>query len=312
MKRNTCWLLMAALNLPLLAQAAEPASCNVIRFADVGWTDITVTTAVTRQVLSELGYRSQVKRLSVPDTYKAMQDGKIDAFLGNWMPSMENDIKPYAANGSVKTLGANLEGAKYTLAVNQAAYDGGVKNFADLARFSKELGGKLYGIEPGNDGNKLIQQMIDKNAFGLSDFTLVESSENGMLAQVKRAEHLKQWVVFLGWAPHPMNNQLQMHYLDGGDEFFGPNYGGATVYTNVRAGLAEECPNATQLLKNLRFSLEMESYLMGAILNKNTNPRREAKAWLKANPQARANWLQGVTRLNGQSIKTAENLADGN
>lgn len=312
MKRNTCWLLMAALNLPLLAQAAEPASCDVIRFADVGWTDITVTTAVTRQVLSELGYRSQVKRLSVPDTYKAMQDGKIDAFLGNWMPSMENDIKPYAANGSVKTLGANLEGAKYTLAVNQAAYDGGVKNFADLARFSKELGGKLYGIEPGNDGNKLIQQMIDKDAFGLSDFTLVESSENGMLAQVKRAEHLKQWVVFLGWAPHPMNNQLQMHYLDGGDEFFGPNYGGATVYTNIRAGLAKECPNVTRLLQNLRFSLEMESYLMGAILNKNTNPRREAKAWLKANPQIHASWLLGVTRLNGQSIKTAENLSSGN
>ena len=154
--------------------------------------------------------------------------------------------------------------------------------------------------------------MIDKNAFGLAGFSLVESSENGMLAQVKRAEHLKQWVVFLGWAPHPMNNQLQMHYLDGGDEFFGPNYGGATVYTNVRAGLAEQCPNVTQLLKNLRFSLEMESYLMGAILNKNTNPRREAKAWLKANPQTRASWLEGVTRLNGQSIKTAENLASGN
>lgn len=312
MKLSTCWLLAAALNMPLLAQAAEAASCEVIRFSDVGWTDITVTTAVTRQVLSNLGYRTRVKRMSVPETYKAMQDGKIDIFLGNWMPSMENDIKPYAANGSVKTLGANLEGAKYTLAVNQAAYDGGVKNFADLARFSKELSGKLYGIEPGNDGNKLIQQMIDKNAFGLSDFTLVESSENGMLAQVKRAEHLKQWVVFLGWAPHPMNNQLQMHYLDGGDEFFGPNYGGATVYTNIRAGLAKECPNVTRLLQNLRFSLEMESYLMGAILNKNTNPRREAKAWLKANPQIHASWLLGVTRLNGQSIKTAENLSSGN
>lgn len=302
-------LLAAALSTPLLAQAAEPAQCGLIRFADVGWTDITVTTAVTRQVLSELGYRTQVKRLSVPDTYKAMQDGKIDVFLGNWMPSMENDIKPYAAKGSVKTLGANLEGAKYTLAVNQAAYDGGVKNFADLARFSKELGGKLYGIEPGNDGNKLIQSMIDKNAFGLAGFSLVESSENGMLAQVKRAEHLKQWAVFLGWAPHPMNNQLQMHYLDGGDEFFGPNYGGATVYTNVRAGLVEQCPNVTQLLQNLRFSLEMESYLMGAILNKNTNPRREAKAWLKANPQALASWLQGVNRRDGQPPKATASLA---
>jgi len=295
-------LLAAALSTPLLAQAADPAQCRLVRFADVGWTDITVTTAVTRQVLNDLGYRTQVKRLSVPDTYKAMQDGKIDVFLGNWMPSMENDIKPYTDNGSVITLAANLTGAKYTLAVNQAAYDGGVKNFADLARFSKELGGKLYGIEPGNDGNKLIQSMIDKNAFGLAGFTLVESSENGMLAQVKRAEHLKQWVVFLGWAPHPMNNQLQLNYLDGGDEFFGPNYGGATVYTNIRAGLADECPNATRLLKNLRFTLEMENHLMGTILNKNTNPRREAKAWLKANPEQVAAWLIGVSPFKNEPL----------
>ena len=302
-------LLAAALISPLLAQAVEPAQCDVIRFADVGWTDITVTTAVTHQVLSDLGYRTQVKRLSVPDTYKAMQDGKVDVFLGNWMPSMENDIKPYTANGSVTTLGANLIGAKYTLAVNQAAYDGGANNFADLAGFSKEIGGKLHGIEPGNDGNKLIQQMIDKNAFGLAGFSLVESSENGMLAQVKRAEHLKQWVVFLGWAPHPMNNQLQLHYLDGGDEFFGPNYGGATVYTNVRAGLGEQCPNVIRLLQNLRFSLEMESYLMGAILNKNTNPRREAKAWLKANPQALSSWLQGVKQRHGQPLKAPVSLS---
>jgi len=295
-------LLAAALSTPLLAQAADPAQCRLVRFADVGWTDITVTTAVTRQVLNDLGYRTQVKRLSVPETYKAMQDGTIDAFLGNWMPSMENDIKPYTENGSVITLAANLTGAKYTLAVNQAAYDGGVKNFADLARFSKELGGKLYGIEPGNDGNKLIQSMIDKNAFGLAGFTLVESSENGMLAQVKRAEHLKQWVVFLGWAPHPMNNQLQLNYLDGGDEFFGPNYGGATVYTNIRAGLADECPNATRLLKNLRFTLEMENHLMGTILNKNTNPRREAKAWLKANPEQLAAWLIDVSPFKNEPL----------
>lgn len=309
MKLPTRWLLAAALSTPLLAQAVEPASCGLVRFADVGWTDITVTTAVTRLVLADLGYRTQVKRLSVPDTYQAMQDGKIDVFLGNWMPSMANDIKPYVENGTVQSLGANLTGAKYTLAVNQAAHDGGVKSFADLARFKSELGAKLYGIEPGNDGNKLIQSMIDKNAFDLGDFTLVESSESAMLAQVKRAEHLKQWAVFLGWAPHPMNNQLQMHYLDGGDEFFGPDYGGASVHTNVRTGFAEQCGNVTQLLRNLRFSLEMENHLMGAILNHNTNPRREAKAWLKANPQALAGWLQGVKQRDGQAPKATSNLA---
>jgi glycine betaine/proline transport system substrate-binding protein len=199
----------------------------------------------------------------------------------------------------VETVIANLEGAKYTLAVNQAAHDGGLINFADIAKFRSEIGGKIYGIEPGNDGNKLIQQMIDSNAFGLANFSLVESSESSMLAQVKRAEHLKQWVVFLGWEPHPMNNQVQMHYLGGGDDYFGPNYGGATVYTSVRKGYTEQCPNVGQLLRNLRFSLEMENHLMGAILNQSTNRRREAKAWLQANPQALEQWLKGVTHRDG-------------
>lgn len=309
MNPRKTWGLAAALCFPLLAQAADPESCSTVRFADVGWTDITVTTAVTRYVLTELGYSTQVKRLSVPDTYKAMADKKIDVFLGNWMPSMENDIAPYREKGSVDTLGANLEGAKYTLAVNKAAWDGGLKNFSDLARFRKELGGKIYGIEPGNDGNKLIGRMISENAFGVGDFQLVESSESSMLAQVKRAEHLKQWVVFLGWEPHPMNNTFEMQYLAGGDDYFGPNFGGATVYTNTRAGLARECPNLGRLLKNLRFSLAMENHLMGAVLNQSTNRRREAKAWLKENPADLARWLEGVTTRDGKPADPTLNLA---
>ncbi|WP_044871132.1 choline ABC transporter substrate-binding protein [Pseudomonas sp. LFM046] len=279
--------------------APDPERCSTVHFSDVGWTDITVTTAVTRYVLNELGYITKVKRLSATDTYKALSEGKVDVFLGNWMPSSEHDIRPYLDNGTVESLGANLTGAKYTLAVNQAAWDGGVKSFADLAKFKEQLGGRIYGIEPGNDGNALIQKMIKGNAFSLGDFKLVESSENGMLSQVKRAEHLNQWAVFLGWEPHPMNNQLQMHYLSGGDDWFGPNYGGATVYTNTRKGLTQECPNLGRLLKNLKFSLAMENHLMEAILNQSTNRRREAKAWLNANPDTLAAWLQGVTARDG-------------
>lgn len=312
MKPYRRWLLAAAMSTPLLAQAADPPSCKLVRFADVGWTDLITTNAVTRLLLSELGYRSQVKSLSLPETFKALHDREVDVFLDTWLPSSEQDIRPYLDDGSVELLTVNLEGAKYTLAVNQAAYDAGLKDFADIAKFSKQLDGKIYGIEPGNGGNQLIQQIIDKNAFGLANFKLVESSETEMILHVKRADHLNKWAVFLGWEPHPMNNQLNMRYLSGGDDYFGPNLGGATVYTTVRKDFVSQCPNVGRLLKNIRFSLEMENDLMEAILNKNTNPRREAKAWLKANPQIRESWLQGVTRLNGQSIKTAENLADGN
>jgi glycine betaine/proline transport system substrate-binding protein len=300
MKITNSLLLAAALSLPLLAQAAEPESCSLVRFADVGWTDITVTTAVASTVLTSLGYTTKTQLISVPVTYKSLENKDIDVFLGNWMPTMENDIKTYRDNGSVDTVRANLVGAKYTLAVSDAAYQAGLKNFNDIARFSEQLDGKIYGIEPGNDGNRLIQGMIDQNKFALGDFKIVESSEAGMLSQVQRAERRDQWVVFLGWEPHPMNSRFKMHYLEGGDEVFGPNLGGATIYTNVRQGYVQECANVGQLLSNMAFTLEMENTLMDAVLNDNQRPDVAAQAWLKANPQVLDAWLNNVVSRDGQ------------
>jgi glycine betaine/proline transport system substrate-binding protein len=299
MKASHSLLLAASLFTPILATAAEPESCRNVRFADVGWTDITVTTAVTSKLLNSLGYKTKTNLISVPVTYKSLENKDIDVFLGNWMPTMEADIKPYRDSGSVETVRANLEGAKYTLAVSEAAYNAGLKSFADIAKFHKELGGKIYGIEPGNDGNRLIEGMIEKNQFDLSKFKLVESSEAGMLSQVERAQRRNKWVVFLGWEPHPMNSRVKMKYLDGGDDVFGPNLGGATIYTNVRKGYVEECANVGKLLNNLEFSLKMENELMGAVLNDKQKPRAAATAWLKANQNVLEAWLDGVTTFDG-------------
>ena len=280
--------------------AASHAACKNVRFSDVGWTDITATTAATSEVLKGLGYNPSATVLSVPVTYASLKNGDIDIFLGNWMPTMEGDIKKYREDGSVETIGMNLTGAKYTLAVNKAASDGGIKDFADIANYKEQLEGNIYGIEPGNDGNRLIQGMIDKDAFGLKGFKVVESSEQGMLAQVARADRKKEWVVFLGWEPHPMNANFKMSYLTGGDEFFGPNLGGAEIFTNVRKGYASECGNVGALLKNLKFTLAMENEIMGAILNDGTDPDKAASAWLKKNSGVLDGWLAGVTTIDGK------------
>ena len=153
-------LATVSLGVQSSAQAAEPASCQAVRFADVGWTDITATTAVMSEILKGIGYKPSAQVLSVPVTYSSLKAKKIDVFLGNWMPSMEGDIKPYTADGSVETLGANLEGAKYTLAVPDYVAEAGVKTFADLAKNADKFSKKIYGIEPGNDGNRLILDMI--------------------------------------------------------------------------------------------------------------------------------------------------------
>nr|WP_319947338.1 choline ABC transporter substrate-binding protein [uncultured Shimia sp.] len=281
------------------ATAASAETCNEIVFSDVGWTDITATTAATTVVLEALGYDTDIKVLSVPVTYTSMAKGDIDVFLGNWMPTMEGDIAPYREAGTVETVRANLEGAKYTLAVNKVAMDMGIKDFSDIAGKMDALEGKIYGIEPGNDGNRLIQSMIDSDAFGLKGFEVAESSEQGMLAQVARASKKDEPIVFLGWEPHPMNANFDMGYLTGGDDFFGPNLGGATVMTNTRKGYVTECPNVGKMLANLEFSLAMENEIMGAILDDGEDPAKAASVWLKANPDAFMGWLDGVTTRDG-------------
>jgi glycine betaine/proline transport system substrate-binding protein len=282
------------------AQAADPESCRTVRFSDVGWTDITSTTAATAAVVEGLGYQPETEILSVPVTYASLKNQDIDVFLGNWMPTMEADVRPYLEDGSVESVGVNLEGAKYTLAVPTYLAEQGLKDFADIAEFREQLDGEIYGIEPGNDGNRLILQMIAENTFGLEGFELVESSEQGMLAQVARATRSEEPIVFLGWEPHPMNANFDLTYLSGGDDVFGPNYGGATVYTNVRAGLLEECPNLGALLRNLKFTLEMENQIMGAILDEGQAPEDAASAWLKEHPDVLESWLDGVTTMEGE------------
>ncbi|MDR0809862.1 MAG: choline ABC transporter substrate-binding protein [Gemmobacter sp.] len=294
------------------AGTAYAAGCDKVTFSDVGWTDITATTATASVVLEALGYETETKILSVPVTYAGLAGGDIDVFLGNWMPTMEADIAPYREAGTVETVRTNLEGAKYTLATNEAGAALGIKDFADISKNAEALENNIYGIEPGNDGNRLILDMVEQDAFGLKGFNVVESSEQGMLAEVARATDSGHPIVFLGWEPHPMNANFDMTYLTGGDDFFGPNLGGATVATNTRKGFVAECPNTGRLLQNLVFSLQMENEIMGAILDSGTDPKEAASAWLKANPDTLGPWLDGVTTRDGgdglAAVKTALGL----
>jgi len=112
------WLgaLVLAAGVPATALAQQ---CDTVRFAEVGWTDITATTALTTEVLEGLGYDTRVDTVSVPIAYSGMKNNDFDVFLGNWMPTMASISDKYVEGGGVDRLDANLEGAKYTLAVPQ-------------------------------------------------------------------------------------------------------------------------------------------------------------------------------------------------
>ena len=97
--------------LGVFATQSFAAGCDKVVFSDVGWTDITATTATTTLILETLGYETETKVLGVAVTYEGLASGDVDVFLGNWMPTMESNIAPYRDAKTVDTVRANLEGA---------------------------------------------------------------------------------------------------------------------------------------------------------------------------------------------------------
>lgn len=311
-KKLTALMLLAGTSLlPLSSFAADDARCATVNQSDPGWTDIAATNALSGVVLNALGYQQKVQNLSVALAFQGLKTDQLDVFLGNWMPAQAPVIAKFADDGAIKVVGANLPAAKFTLAVPDYVAAAGVKDFADLEKYAAKFDHKIYGIAPGAPANQNIKKMLDTHDFGLKDWNLVESSESGMLAQVTRAVDRKQWIVFLGWEPHAMNTRFKLTYLSGGDKWFGPNYGSATVNTVTRKDFAAQCPNLNRFFTQLKFDVPLENAIITRVLDDKQTPGDAARAELAKRPELLTGWLNGVTTRDGQPAESAVKKALG-
>jgi glycine betaine/proline transport system substrate-binding protein len=287
----------AALALSAVAaQAAEPESCKTPHLADVGWTDNTAQNGLFNTVLKGLGYDAKIDVLTLPVILESLKNKQLDFFLDNWMPSNASNLQPYIDAKQIESLKPDLKGAGYGPVVPDYVAAAGVKDIKDLGPNGDKFDKKFYGIEAGNDGNKIVQAKIDDPSTGLKGWELVESSEQGMLVQAQKLMAKKEFVVFLGWAPHPVMGKMPLVYLTG---FEKDGFGDAQVNPLTRPGYSAECPNLGKLLSNLEFTLAMESSVMEDIGNNVDGDTAGAK-WLKANPEVLDKWLAGVTTADGQ------------
>jgi glycine betaine/proline transport system substrate-binding protein len=285
------------------AQAGDAESCKAVRFADVGWTEIQVISEIASNMFTALGYTGEVKTLSVPVTFASLKSKDVDVFFGNWMPSQTADIQAYLDDKSIEQLAVNLEGAGYGIVVPQYVADAGVKSLADLAANKDKFAGKMFGIESGNDGNRIMQGFIDDAKNNLGGWTVVDSSEAGMLTEAEKAMKNNEWIVFLGWTPHPVMGDMKLHYLSGVES---AGFGSASVYTNARAGWAAECPNAAKLVSNMKFTLPMVGgSIMSPVLKDGKDPKVVATEWIAGNKDTVSAWLEGVTTMDGGDAKAA-------
>ncbi len=281
-----------------IAIAGDADSCRTVRMAEPGWNDLAFTTGVANVILDALGYTPKSDILGINVIYEGMKNNDVDVFLGYWNPAMVSYFDPYKKDGSIDTVRVNLTGAKYTFAVPSYVWEAGVKDFKDLSKFADRFEHQMYGIEPGS--NQLMLDAIADPALDLKDWKVVESSEAGMLSEVGYKIKEKKFIVFQGWAPHPMNTMYDFRYLTGGDKYYGPDFGAATVSTQTRKGYAGECPNVGQFLNNLAFDIDFENTGMGYLINDGMQPQDAGLKAIKQNPEKLTAWLAGVTTFDSK------------
>jgi len=294
-------LLALALNAMLVMQSSAYAQgsndCGVVRIGTVGWLDAGAVAATASALLSGLGYKVSLKKLSTPVIFASLKNHNLDVTLEIMIPTMGNDIKPYILDNSIELINKNLSGTKYSLAANSAATKLGLTSFEHIAAHGEALGYTIHGPEAGADGSLLIQNMISENRFGLGKFRFQAGSEDDLLARVSLSVRQDRPLVFLAWEPHSMNIRFDLHYLTDGDEVFGAKFGGADVYTGMRSSLVGACPNIEQLFKNLSFTLPMVNEIMTAILEFKASPLVAAVAWIRQQPEVLNTWLEDVTTV---------------
>ena len=277
-----------------VARASDPEGCRAVRMAEPGWSDIAATDALLGEALRQAGYRPKVQTLAVPIIFQALAAGKLDVFLGNWMPAQSHFVDAPVSAHRIDRIATNLSAARFTLAVPSYVASAGVRDIAGLSRFADRFGRRIYGINPGAPGDESLLRMIASGENDLRGWRLVESSEFGMRSQVRREVARQSWIVFLAWEPNPMNSEVSLVYLSGGARFMGPNYGSNTVYTVTRHGLDHDCPILARLLRQVSFDTAIESEMMAAMTEGHHSGPDAARAALQLHPEFLQRWLKGI------------------
>jgi glycine betaine/proline transport system substrate-binding protein len=309
-------VLAAAMSLAALASACASEEDKGAEFVDEGadggagsvtlieqpWVDLQVENEIAKQLLEQLGYTTEVDSVSVELGAQALSTGDADAYLGNWWPSQEPTYGTLIDAGDVVVVNdAMLTGTEYAPAVpGDVAEELGISSLADLDEHAEAFDRKIYGIEPGSPGNETIQKAIDADAYGLGDWTLVESGTPAMLTQVEKAQNAGDPIVFLAWSPHWMTVQFKTVFLDDPEGVWG---GAGAIRTVTRAGFAEESPDINTFLGNLTFTPEEAGQFYFDHDKSGMELSDIASRWIEANPDKVKSFLTGVKSSDGEDAE---------
>lgn len=276
------------------------AADQTIDFGYVQWPGVTVKTNIAIKIAEYLGYDAEMTSGSQAIVFRGLDTGDLDVFLGNWLPTMKLHFDKYQEKGTIHNVRVNLWDVVYKTAVPDYVYEAGVTSMADLNKNAEKFESTIYGIEPGNEGNIIIQNAIKNNNYNLEDWNLKASSTAGMLTTVKRAVNKEEWVAFNAWKPHYMNVLFDLKYLDDPEGVWAE---GERVYTVARTGFKDENPNFYKFLEQFKVTAPIQNRWINQYKNKGTDPEVVAEKWIADNLDIVDQWVYGVESTEGEMAR---------
>lgn len=156
---------------------------------------------------------------------------------------------------------------------------------------------KVIGIDPGAGIMKATDSALKE--YGLSNWTLVESSTAAMTATLDKAIKAKEPIIVTGWTPHWMFTKYDLKYLDDPKKIYGE---AEEIHTIARQGLKEDDPTAYEFLSRFEWTDEQMGEIMTSV-QEGKEPEEAAKAWADSHEDVIAPWIKDLKPVSGKELK---------
>ncbi len=277
--------ILALCLLALLAPAARAGQKPPLVMTYVEWDFAVVSSHVAKVVIEEkLGVPVELLSVSVPVMWASIVSGDSDFMVTAWLPvTHANYIKRYA--GQFDLLGTVLSGGHNGWVVPDYVP---VKSIPELAKYKKEFGGQIIGIDAGSAYMELCE--VAMKEYGLDDWELVDGSGATMAAALADAIRQNKWIVVTGWAPHWKFGRWKLHFLDEPKKVFG---GEEEIRSVARLGLDKDFPEVHRFLQHFSFNdLDQAAQEMARNQEPGADPLANARKFVADHPDIVARWLR--------------------
>ncbi|KMK77764.1 glycine betaine ABC transporter substrate-binding protein [Alkalihalobacillus pseudalcaliphilus] len=157
----------------------------------------------------------------------------------------------------------------------------------------------ITGIDAGAGVVAAAQDALD--VYDLEGYEVQMSSSAAMTSALGTAIDNEEPIVVTGWNPHWKFAEYDLKYLEDPEGVFGA---AEDIHTITRLGLADEMPEAVEVLGNFFWTEDDMGVIMNDI-NNGADPEAAAQEWFDNNQDKVAEWTDGVNHVDGDAISLA-------